>query len=253
MSTARIGTAPLRSGARVRRRADRARQVADVIRTQVGRGDFPHGHLPGEQALGTEFGVSRNTIREALGLLRAEGLIERVPGRGTVVSAEKYTHPLDHLRGLGETLGRYGEITNEVRVAGPIQPPRSIADRLRLTTSVIYVERLRKLDGLPLSVDLTYLVPEIGTPLLERDLENHDVFCLIEEITGQPLGTSSVTLEAVNADAHSAALLDLPRGAALLVAERLTHLSDGMPVDLEFIRFRGDRMTMSTVLHRGER
>ena len=32
--------------------------------------------------------------------------------------------------------------------------------------------------------------------------------------------------------------------------ERLTHLRDGRPVDLEFIRFRGDRITMSGVLRR---
>jgi GntR family transcriptional regulator len=32
--------------------------------------------------------------------------------------------------------------------------------------------------------------------------------------------------------------------------ERLTHLADGRPVDLEFIRFRGDRLTMRAVLDR---
>jgi GntR family transcriptional regulator len=235
-----------------RRRADRARQVAEVLRRQIDRGDFGHGQLPDERALSDEFGVSRNTIREALGLLRGEGLVDRVPGLGTVVSCAKYSHPLDHLRGLAETLGQYGEITNEVRTAGPIRPPRAIADRLRLAadTLVVYIERLRRLDGLPLSVDLTYLVPQVGDRLLGQDLARRDIFCLIEEVTGQPLGTSEVTLEAVNADAHSAAMLGLPRGGALLVAERLTHLADGTPVDLEFIRFRGDRVTMATRLHR---
>ena len=45
-------------------------------------------------------------------------------------------------------------------------------------------------------------------------------------------------------------MLEAPRGAALLMLERLTHLSDGRPVDLEFIRFRGDRITMRGLLHR---
>ena len=67
---------------------------------------------------------------------------------------------------------------------------------------------------------------------------------LLEGIAGQPLGMAELTLEAVNADAHTAAVLDAPRGAALLMVERLTHLADGRPVDLEFIRFRGDRITM---------
>lgn len=54
----------------------------------------------------------------------------------------------------------------------------------------------------------------------------------------------------MNADTHSAAVLEALRGAAVLMLERLTHLADGRPVDLEFIRFRGDRITMSGLLHR---
>ena len=56
--------------------------------------------------------------------------------------------------------------------------------------------------------------------------------------------------EAVNADPHSAALLDVADRAALLMVERLSHLADGRPVDLEWIRFRGDRMTLQTELRR---
>ncbi|MPY62363.1 GntR family transcriptional regulator, partial [Streptomyces spongiae] len=115
---------------------------------------------------------------------------------------------------------------------------------------VLYIERLRRLNGLPLSLDLTYVPLDIGTALLDADLENTDVFRLLESISGQPLGHAEITLEAVNADAHSSAVLQAPRGAAVLMLERLTHLADGRPVDLEFIRFRGDRITMSGLLRR---
>jgi len=49
---------------------------------------------------------------------------------------------------------------------------------------------------------------------------------------------------AIPADAHSAATLQVPDGAPLLMLERLTSLGDGRPVDLEYIRMRGDRITM---------
>lgn len=91
---------------------------------------------------------------------------------------------------------------------------------------------------------------DIGGELLGCDLENTDVFRLLEQLTGGPLGHAEITLEAVNADAHSAAVLQAPRGAAVLMLERLTCLPDGRPVDLEFIRFRGDRITMGGVLRR---
>ncbi|HEY4456171.1 MAG TPA: GntR family transcriptional regulator [Pseudonocardiaceae bacterium] len=244
--------APIESGPVRRTRADRARQVADVLRQQVVHGAFPDGVLPEERLLVGEFGVSRNTVREALDVLREEGLIDRLPGVGTVVRNEKFAHGIDRLRGLNETLCGHGAVSNEVRTAGLVRPPATVARRLRVPDgeSVVYVERLRSLGGLPLSLDLTYLLREVGEPLLTEDLAGTDVFTLIERDTGQGLGAAQLQLEAVNADAHSAALLAVPKGAALLVMERLTHLDDGRPVDLEYIRFRGDRLIMSAELIR---
>lgn len=238
--------------ARRRLRADRARQLADLLRHQLLAGGFPDGALPHETTLVTDYSASRNTVRQALDLLRAEGLVERLPGVGTVVVAQKYPHGLDRLMGLAETLREHGHVTNEVRTVGPVPAPAPVADRLRLPSGadVLYVERLRRLNGLPLSLDLTYIPLDLGTALLGEDLENTDIFRLLETLTGRRLGHAEISLEAVNADAHSAAVLEAPQGAAVLMLERLTHLSDGRPVDLEFIRFRGDRITMSGLLHR---
>ncbi|CAM5715020.1 GntR family transcriptional regulator OS=Streptomyces glaucescens OX=1907 GN=SGLAU_01670 PE=4 SV=1 [Streptomyces glaucescens] len=246
--------APTVAAHRTRRRlrADQARQLADVLRRQLLTGGFPAGALPHESALATDYRASRNTVRQALDLLRAEGLVERLPGVGTVVVGEKYPHGLDRLMGLAETLHEHGRVTNEVRTVGPAPAPAPVAERLHVPpgSDVLYIERLRRLNGLPLSLDLTYLPLDVGSALLGCDLENTDVFRLLEDLTGQPLGHAEITLEAVNADAHSAAVLQAPRGAAVLMLERLTHLADGRPVDLEFIRFRGDRITMSGLLRR---
>ncbi len=235
-----------------RRRADRARQVADVLRHQVLAGTFPRGQLPREPQLRQDFDVSRNTVREALALLADEGLVERSPGVGTNVLTEKYAHGLHRLMGLAETLHPHGEITNDVRAAALIRPPALVAQRLGVPDDepVVYVERLRRLDGVPLSLDLTYLPRDIGEPLLSADLTGQDIFVLIERVACQPLGTADISFEAVNADPHSADLLDAPPRAALLMVERLTRLADGRPVDLEWIRFRGDRLTMHGQLQR---
>ena len=78
--------------------------------------------------------------------------------------------------------------------------------------------------------------------VLAEDLAANDVFVLSERLCGERLGVADISVEAVNADPHSAALLQVPDGAALLMVERLAHLEDGRPVDLEYIRFRGDRV-----------
>ncbi|WP_424849235.1 GntR family transcriptional regulator [Streptomyces sp. SAI-129] len=237
---------------RRRLRADRARQLADLLRRQLLDDAFPDGTLPHEDALAADYDTTRNTVRQALDLLRAEGLVARRPGIGTVVVARKYDHGLDRLMGLAETLHEHGRVTNEVRTTVPVPAPAPVAERLRVPhgADVLYVERLRRLNGVPLSLDLTYLPLDIGTALLGADLENTGVFRLLESVTGRPLGHAEITLEAVTADAHSAAVLEAPRGTAVLMLERLTHLADGRPVDLEFVRFRGDRIAMSGLLHR---
>ncbi|MFT4081931.1 MAG: GntR family transcriptional regulator [Nocardioides sp.] len=236
----------------VRRRADRARQVADVLRLQIIHDLVPDGALPCESELAADFGVSRNTVRVALDLLRGEGLVDRTPGVGTLVAASKYPHGLDRLQGLAETLQGRGAVHNEVRTAALVPAAAAVAVRLDVPVGspVAYLERRRFADGLPLSLDLTYLVPDLGGPLLELDLAGRDVFALLEETAGQPLGEADVTLEAIAADRHSAALLELPSRAPLLLLERLTRLADGRPVDLEYVRFRGDRISMRGSLPR---
>lgn len=233
-------------------RADQARRVADVLRHQIHAGAFDEV-LPTEQQLATEHSASRNTVREALALLKDEGLIDRAPKVGTRVGTRKYDHGLDELLGLQETLKGHGAVRNEVRTAQHITAPPAVARRLGLEPGerVVYLERLRYLAERPLSLDLTYLVPDIGAEVLTDDLENTDIFVLLEKISGRSLGHADLALEAIAADPHTASTLDTPDGAPLLMLERLTRLDDGRPVDLEYIRMRGDRITMRGSLSRG--
>jgi GntR family transcriptional regulator len=235
-----------------RPRADTARLVADVLRHQIHAGGYGDG-LPTESDLADEFFVSRNTVREALGTLKSEGLIDRAPRAGTHVAIRKYDHGLDALVGLKETFKGYGEVRNEVRAVMPVAAPPSVANRLQLRPGeqVLFVERLRYLGDLPLSLDMTYLAADVGDAVVEHSLESNDVFALIEQVTGHRLGSATLAVEAVAADAHSAAILQVPDGAAVLLLERLTHLDDGRPVDLEYIRMRGDRITLRGNLTRG--
>lgn len=61
-------------------------RIADTLRQRITASTYPPGTLlPSEARLGEEFGVVRNTVRRALAILAAEGLIETSPGRGRVV------------------------------------------------------------------------------------------------------------------------------------------------------------------------
>lgn len=63
------------------------KQLATVLRDRIAAGTYPlNRRIPSEAELSREFGVHRSTVRKALDLLREEGLIVGVQGRGTFVA-----------------------------------------------------------------------------------------------------------------------------------------------------------------------
>lgn len=63
-------------------------EVADALASRITDGTYPLGaHLPGVRALVSEFGVSDETIRRALGRLAELGLVEGRERVGTIVIA----------------------------------------------------------------------------------------------------------------------------------------------------------------------
>lgn len=62
------------------------RQLADLIRGQILAGELAGGQtLPSESALSRQYGLGRDAVRDALAVLRAEGLVTTERGRGTWV------------------------------------------------------------------------------------------------------------------------------------------------------------------------
>lgn len=62
-----------------------AEDAADALRTQILAGGLPRGAHLVEARIARQFNVSRGPVREAFKLLRAEGLVEEEPRRGTFV------------------------------------------------------------------------------------------------------------------------------------------------------------------------
>lgn len=63
-----------------------ASAVAEELRRRIVDGEFKAGFQLRQDALATEFGVSRIPVREALMQLEAEGLVKILPHRGAIVS-----------------------------------------------------------------------------------------------------------------------------------------------------------------------
>lgn len=68
------------------KRGEKFRMLADELRRGIAEVRYPEGRLPTEQQLATEQGVSLNTVRRAVDLLVADGLVYRRQGSGTYVT-----------------------------------------------------------------------------------------------------------------------------------------------------------------------
>src|SRR5215475_833371 len=63
------------------------RQLAGILRDRILRGHYqPHHAIPSEKMCEAEFGISRGTCRKAIALLRDEGHVYTIPGRGSYVT-----------------------------------------------------------------------------------------------------------------------------------------------------------------------
>lgn len=102
-----------------------------LIQQKIARGELPPGSAVSEIPLAQELGSSRTPIREALGQLVAEGLLEQTPNRGTVVVQLGRQDIID-LYELREALEVYavGKVASRANTPQDLQRLQSFADQI---------------------------------------------------------------------------------------------------------------------------
>ena len=229
-------------------------QIREALRRSILDGTYrEHAQLPSESELMAAFDVSRITVRHALAHLEREGLIFKITGKGTFVSKRKAMQDLSRLQGFGEAMHRLGRETfSQVLGHAHLRAKGEVAERLQIARGepVIELRRLRYLDRVPVSVDISYFPVLIGEALLRSDLATRDVFSILENELGIALGVAEVSIDATIAEAHTAKHLAVAEGAPVLRIERLTSAADGRPLDFEYLHYRGDAMRYRLRLER---
>jgi GntR family transcriptional regulator len=229
-------------------------QLRELLRAEIRAGRFrPLDKLPSEAELSARHGISRVTVRQALGALQSDGLIFRVQGKGAYVSQAKARQDVTTLKGFDEAMAPLGHRTrNQPLSFDDVAADAETAARLGLAAGepVCRIRRLRFLDDLPVSVDESYLPLDVGTGLRSKDLETRDIFLIIENDLSTPLGRANLAIEATTAGRDLARLLDVPAGAPVLRIERLTFSAAGRPIDFEYLFYRSDRFRYELSIER---
>ena len=142
--------------------------LAAALRARVVAGEWPPGSaLPAESLLATEHQVALGTMRRALELLVADGLVERVHGRGTFV--RQGIAGASMLRFFRFDGGSGDVPRSRILSRHRLAAPAAVARRLGLATGemVLRLQRLRLLADQPCLLEDLWLPLDVFAPLVD--------------------------------------------------------------------------------------
>jgi GntR family transcriptional regulator len=206
----------------------------------------PHEPLPSDAQLCEEFGVSRMTARNAVQRLVQEGLVYRVPGRGTFVAEDSAPRTASHVLSFTEEMRRRGRVPSS-RVVERVRRAATAEEQRRLgVDEVAILRRVRLADGEPVALESAVFPADRVVSLLEGDLERGSLHgALVAAGIVPTAGRGALSAEA--AGPEDARLLGIKRGQPLLVERRLIYDQDGGPVELTESRYVGERYGLDVV------
>ncbi|MEX0766854.1 MAG: GntR family transcriptional regulator [Microthrixaceae bacterium] len=182
--------------------------------------------LPSEAELSAQYKASRVTIRRALEMLRAEGLIESKQGFGWLTAAEPLQQKLAHLGTLESQLAAAGMRSDrKILSFGFVSAPEHVAAVLG-EANLLEVRRLNLADGQAFARVTVWCPEALGASLSRDDVERAS---FLEQLPVR-LGGATQTIGAELVTALDADLLGVPVGSPVLVAERITRSKEGVPV-----------------------
>ncbi|MBI3692147.1 MAG: GntR family transcriptional regulator [Mycolicibacterium aromaticivorans] len=236
------------------------------LRDEIAAGAYPDGvRLPTESELVAEHGLSRQTVRRAFQDLVAEGVVYRVPGRGTYANR-------GYLRQLGsiEDLMSLSEDTSmEVLQGLSRRVDVAAASRLRLEHDVVYTvvfrrlhdrraaaERPGEIDGVPFVVTTVHLPESVARLVFDSPelaagaVGTNTVIGVLEPHLDHPIAEAAQSITVAPADDLVAAAVGCEPGHPMLRVDRLYSDTTGTPVELSVSHFLPEQYTYRVTLRR---
>ncbi|MFQ5881893.1 MAG: GntR family transcriptional regulator [Candidatus Methylomirabilales bacterium] len=221
-------------------------QLKERLKEEILSGAYrPGTRFPSETTLSAQYGVSRGTVRQALGELQREGFLRRARGKGTLVTAaSKFEQSLLKFYSFGrEMLHRGLSPRSKILENAVERPPAWVADRLHLQPKarVLRLNRLRLVQGEPYILETLWLVEELCPGLLNEDVDETPLYDLLEKKYGLFVVRAEEYLEPEAVDYPAARLLKIRAGAPVFLITRVSYTFHGRPMELRKSIVRGDK------------
>lgn len=243
------------------------RQVADVLRERIiSREYMPGTDLPSTRELMEEFEVGNKTITSAVTVLKGEGLVEGLRGRGVRVRPEVERRVImadwvkppprgekDHWTAMGERAGR--DYRQRITDATLVEPPGEVANLLNLGEGDLAVRRSRVMliDGKTVEMVDSYYPPFLldlaegeaaGSRLREPRPIKGGALRLIADLGYAPHNSAREAVDARMPTPDEARTLDLPSGVPVLRVTRRVVAAEDEPIEVMVMLVGADRTTL---------
>lgn len=237
-----------------RGRTSATAQLAEQIKALIVKQQLPPGaRLPTEKELIAQSGLSRITVRAAVGALESQGWVVRKQGLGTFVS-----EPLDQelssgVRTITEVLLDRG-VTPRIEVMSfGVEPASAYVARTLGEREVLTIRR-RYGDGEQpvalVTIHLPTRVLDAAEPLRSAEPATETTYTMWEQRLGTRIAEARHEIHAAGASADVAAALGVDEGAPVLVLDRVSFDHDDRPLEVVVFHYRPDRYGFSVTLPR---
>lgn len=231
-------------------------RIYNDIRQQIDSGKLlPGERLETEMELRARYGVSRETIRRALSLLEADGLIVRKVSSGTFVRDKKTQYaPSSYHESFTEQMRRQGRVPSSricsIEMVQEVPPKIAAALQLEEGEGIYCLKRIRLADGAPMAYEIAYIRQSLCPRLHTLILDETSLYQVYEEHYHLDMGTIELKMEAISADPPLQKLLSLKGPVAMLKMTALMHLTDSRPLYYVVCYHIGEKYEYTTTMPR---
>jgi DNA-binding GntR family transcriptional regulator len=206
--------------------------IADELRSRILSGQYEADEpLPSQRDLAKQFGTAMMTVRQALDLLCQEGLLVVEHGLGTFVASVGVGHEMVSLASFTEEMNAHliGLSTSVLGLDSPIENAKaSEMLRLRSTTALSALTRLRSVGGLPVVYQQSFMSAKFHSVMREYDA-SRSLYILLRERSGFTPTSYREYVTACAIPVEAARALQVTPGCPTLLSHRVTFSATGVP------------------------
>ncbi|MFT4002044.1 MAG: phosphonate metabolism transcriptional regulator PhnF [Rhizobium sp.] len=227
-------------------------QIGEILAADIAAGIFGPGEkLPTEPDLMRRFGVSRFTVRQALGHLEHRGLVRAEQGRGTFVHKGVLDYSLSKRTRFSKNLIEQGfEPGGELLVHEIVPAGERVAAYLKLAAgaSVIHRRGVMTADGVPIELGDSYYPADRFPEFDKARLQYETISAALASYGVTDYERLSTEIEARMPTAKEARLLRQPKSAPLLITRKLDADVNGVPITYSESMWSAERITFNVDL-----